>query len=338
MPSLNDPNTESAKVLLIGDSGHGKTGAKASLIAAGYKLRMIDTDRGFKILRSLLTDSHYPYAAYMKHHGIDPYEPGRISYIPIETPIDVQTVTVSKSGRNISYDILAPTSVAAWRTVLNQLREWKDEDQNLNLGPITDWGPDEVLDFDSISTLAKMAKYWMQSLNGHMGALEDDHGRDSGGAQELIDRLSDKVTSSKVKCNVILTTHITKIDVERGAPMTPQELLREKKAVDPRGFPSIIGKALSPLIGRRWNDTLIMRRTGNSGNAEWRIHAEPVDNTDAKHSVWLEPSYPISTGLAEIFAALQFKELPEDFISSIRGKEPERGQPSEQRISGFGSR
>ena len=122
MPSLNDPDTESAKVLLIGDSGHGKTGAKAALIALGYKLRMIDTDRGFKILRSLLTDLHYPYAGYMKKHGIDPNEPGRISYIPIDVPIDIQSVTVRKKSGTVNYDILAPTSAAAWSNVVKLLR------------------------------------------------------------------------------------------------------------------------------------------------------------------------------------------------------------------------
>lgn len=315
MAGLNDPDTENAKVLLIGDSGHGKTGAKAALIAAGYKLRMIDTDRGFKILRSLLTDSHYPYAAYMKKHGIDPGEPGRISYIPIDVPMEIQSVSVRKQSGNVNYDILAPADAKAWKQVLNLLLDWKDGDKSY--GAFTDWENDTILDFDTLSTLAEIAKYWMQDMNGRRGALEDDHGRDTGAAQELISRLMVKLTSPLVRCNVIVTTHIRKVDMDRGAPLSPEQLLRDKKSVNARGFPSIIGQALSPVLGKRWNDMLIVRRTGDRADSERRIYTEAIDNTDAKHSVWLEPSYGLSTGLAEIFAALQFKTLPDDFVPTI---------------------
>ncbi len=331
MPSLNDPDTESAKILVMGEQGQGKTGAKAALVAAGYKLRTIDTDRGFKILRSLLTDPHYPYAAYMKKHGIDPGEPGRISYIPIDVPVDINSVTVNRGGKNVSYDILAPTSATAWSKVIKLLGEWKDGDQNF--GPITEWDNNTILDFDTISTLAELAKYWMQGMNNRLGALEDDHGRDTGAAQELITRLAIKVTSPLVHCNVIANCHIVRVDTDRGAALSPEQLLRQNKSTNARGFPAIIGRALSPVFGKRWNDMFIVHRSDSSG--EHRIHTKAIDNTDAKHSVWLEPSYPLSTGLAEIFAALQFKTLPEDFIPSIRGKEP-GSTSSDQPKAGFG--
>jgi hypothetical protein len=331
---LFDASTESAKMLLIGDQGHGKTGAKAALIAAGYKLRMIDVDRGSKILRSLLTDPHYPYAAYMKKHGIDPREPGRISCIPINVPMDVTNTTVRRDGRNMSYDILAPTSARPWAQVLDLMKNWKDGD--LNLGAITDWDNDTIFDIDTLSTLAELAKYWNQALNNRLGALEDDHGRDTGAAQELVSRLAIKLTNPEVRCNVIITTHRTWIDMERGAPLSPEQLLREKKSVEARGYPTIIGRALSPFLGKRWNDQVIVQQ---SDRGERKIHTEMTDNTAAKHSVWLEPTYPLSSGLAEIFAALQFKSLPEDFIPSIRGKDKDSSDKAAEpgRSSGFGS-
>lgn len=339
MAGLYSPDTESAKIILMGDSGHGKTGAKAALVALGYKLRILDTDRGFKILRSLLTDPRYPYAAYMKRHGIDPGEPGRISHIPINVPIGINTVTIKRDGKNHSYDVISPTSAAAWSRVVNQLREWKDPDQDLNLGPITDWENDSVLDLDTISTLAELAKYWSQDMNNELGALDDPHGRHTGAAQELTSRLMIKLTSSEVRCNVIATTHITWADVQRGAALSPEALLREKKSVDARGFPSVIGRALSPVLGKRWNDVFIVRRTGSSADSERRIYSEPIDNTDAKHSVWLEKSYPLASGLGQIFYALQYKELPDDFISSIEGKKADGSAKtgSSGRGSSFGT-
>lgn len=345
MPNLLDPIFENAKILMIGDQGEGKTGAKAALIALGYKLRMIDTDRGFKILRSLLTDSHYPYAEYIKKAGIDLTEPGRISCIPIDVPFDLvdQTRRDPQGRTQVIQNVLQPTSAAAWTQVASLLREWKDGETNL--GSVKDWDNDCILDFDTMSTLAEIAKYWVQDLNGHLGALIDDHGRDTGGAQEMIMRLMSMVTSSQLACNVIITGHIRRIDMSNDVPQSVEQRLREKKSVDPKGFPAVIGQAVSPYIGKKFNDQFIVKRSGDGAGAERRIYTVPTDNVNAKNSVWLEDSYPLSTGLAEIFTALRYKELPEGFLEAIRGKN-EQNQPGNEpngsspagRASGFGAR
>lgn len=325
MAGLLDPVYENAKILLIGDQGQGKTGAKAALVAAGYKLLMIDTDKGFKILRSLLTDPRYPYAAYMKKAGINPAD--NISYIPIDVPIDFTTTNV----KGVSWNVLAPTSSSAWTQVVGLLREWKDNQKSW--GGINDWDNDVVLDFDTMSTLAELAKYWVQDLNGHLGSLIDEHGRDTGGAQEMIMRLMTKVTSSAARCNVIMTGHIKRVDMSNDVPQSPEQRLREKKSVDPKGFPAVIGQAISPYIGKKFNDVFIVKRDGDRAGAERKIWTIPTDNTDAKNSAWLEPSYPLSTGLAEIFAALRYQDPPHDLIKAVRGEQ----KPSETpRPQGFG--
>jgi hypothetical protein len=325
MPGLLDPTSESAKILYIGDQGNGKTGSKAALVALGYKLRMLDADKGFKVLRSLLTSDHYPYAAYMKKHNIVP----DISYIPIDTPIDFEVKTI----KGVSWNVLSPTSSSAWNTAVGLLKNWNDGDRKL--GSITDWDSDTILDFDTMSSLAEMAKYWVQDMNGRLGDLTDDHGRDTGGAQEMISRLCSKVTASNVKCNVIMTGHIKRVDMSGGIPQSAEQRLRDKKPVDPQGFPAVIGQALSPYLGKKWNDQFIVKRTGNSASAERRIYTVPTDNTDAKNSVWLEESYPLSTGLAEIFAALRYQDPPTEFIEEIRGSKNKSEQPI-QRAAGFG--
>lgn len=327
MPSLTDPISETAKILYIGDQGNGKTGSKAALVAMGYKLLMIDTDRGFKILRSLLTDPRYPYAAYMKAHNIKPEE--NISYIPIDVPIDFTSTTI----KGVTWNVLAPTSSAAWNTVVSLLREWKDGEKSW--GGLYDWDENTILDFDTMSTLAELAKYWVQDMNGRLGALVDDHGRDTGGAQEMISRVCTKVTDSKVRCNVIMTGHIKRVDMSNNVPQSPEQRLRDHQPVNAQGFPAIIGQALSPYIGKKWNDVFIVRRTGSAASTERRIYTVPTDNTDAKNSVWLEPSYPLSTGLAEIFAALRYQDPPLDLIKAVRpSSEPSAKPPTAN--SGFG--
>jgi len=55
MPSLKDhQSNEYTKCLLIGDSKAGKTGALASLVKAGYSLRILDYDNGLDVLKQFV--------------------------------------------------------------------------------------------------------------------------------------------------------------------------------------------------------------------------------------------------------------------------------------------
>ena len=45
------------KMLLIGDTGSGKTGALASLAKAGYKLHILDFDNGVPVIASYLNEA-----------------------------------------------------------------------------------------------------------------------------------------------------------------------------------------------------------------------------------------------------------------------------------------
>src|SRR5260221_189953 len=47
-------STRSTKLLLMGHSGSGKTGALTSLVKAGYKLRILDLDNGLDSLASFV--------------------------------------------------------------------------------------------------------------------------------------------------------------------------------------------------------------------------------------------------------------------------------------------
>ena len=96
MPSILDDTAAPAKILLIGKSGAGKTGALASLVAAGYNLRIIDTDKGVRPLRSLLTDPHYPYAGLIAAQGIDLNV--AVRFAPIDIEMKMRTIRRSLPG------------------------------------------------------------------------------------------------------------------------------------------------------------------------------------------------------------------------------------------------
>ena len=55
MPSLTQhQSNDYTKMLIIGDSGTGKTGSLTSLVAAGYKLRILDMDNGLETLKQFV--------------------------------------------------------------------------------------------------------------------------------------------------------------------------------------------------------------------------------------------------------------------------------------------
>lgn len=65
MPSLTSHGaSNSIKMILVGDSGTGKTGALASLVKDGYKLFILDYDNGLDILTKLLTPAEAETVTY----------------------------------------------------------------------------------------------------------------------------------------------------------------------------------------------------------------------------------------------------------------------------------
>ena len=104
-------STSVTKLLLVGDSGSGKTSALASLANAGKKLRILDYDDGLDILPEYLT----------------PEAVSRVSYVTLRDSLGQAT---------------------AFRRGAQLLSTWKDGEENL--GSVKEWGDDTVLVIDSL--------------------------------------------------------------------------------------------------------------------------------------------------------------------------------------------
>ena len=269
MPQLSaHQSAKFTKMLLIGDSGAGKTGALASLAAAGYNLRIIDMDNGLDVLANLLKDpkSKYPAEAL-----------GRVRFRTITDPM-----------KNVGGKLI-PRQAKAWENACKMVEHWKWEDpetgEKEDLGPASGWGEQDVLVVDSLTMLSTAALNFVLAMNARLGS--QPHQSDWYTGQGLVESFLQELYDEGMKCNVIVTSHVTFIG-EAGVE---------------RGYPNTLGKALPPKVGRYFNSTLMVQSSGSGENVKRRIWTTTKGSVELKNTAptRVKGEYPIETGLAEYF-------------------------------------
>lgn len=187
MPSLDtliaSPVT---KMLLMGDSGTGKTGALAALVKAGYKIRMIDMDNGWESL-----------AAAVKNTC-----PEKLNTVEVESFRDKYKSTLAGP--------MLDGTPSAFVNALKLLDHWKVGDKDL--GKPSEWGPECVLVLDSLTFFADAAYNWAKFMNPGV----KDNRQIYYGAQEGVEHALALLTGESFKTNVIVTAHIKFIDMPDG--------------------------------------------------------------------------------------------------------------------------
>lgn len=266
MPTLAEHHSQLAtKLLAVGDSGSGKTGALASLVKAGYTVAVLDFDNGLDILASVLR--------------AEPNSTELLQRVYFETLVDKRKAVMGQ---------LVPDGIPeAFSKALKLLDNWP------GLGPITKWDDKRVLVLDSLTFCAKSLFSWVETTfkykDGRQTYME---------TQKRLENLLGLLYSPEIKCNVIVNTHISYIDLTSGDD--GQEHLK--------AYPSAIGRALSPQIPRYFN-TVVEYRTLGIGPATKRvISTRPSGTIDVKTGVLpaqIPAELPVETGLATLFKALQ---------------------------------
>ena len=277
------------KLINIGDTGSGKTGALASLAAAGYKLRIADLDNGVEALINMLTDPKSPYPK----HSIK-----NLRWKTFTEPMHIL-------GGNI-----VPKAATVWNRTVEMMMNWKgdryadehgvthESPPEDKLGSISSWGEDCVFVLDTLSTLGTAASNFNLMMNGNLGKKRTsmESMRDIGAAQEQLDKFLQLVFDESIRCNVILNTHVV-FAKEDGSNIEPgYEGTRY-------AFPAAIGKAMSTKMGKYFNHMLMTRKEGTAQ----KIYTRGLPNVGLKSGAPLkvELSYDIKDGLAKYFAAIQ---------------------------------
>jgi hypothetical protein len=258
----------------------------ASLVTAGFKLRILDLDNGIDVIKGYLTNPISSYYKIIQEQKIDLGEA-------------VRYLTITEEMKTLNGRVI-PSKGNVFRRTMEALQEWKEPD-GTNLGKPRDWDRQTVVVLDSLTMLGKAALYSIQGLNGRLGddKVGYDSQRDIGQAQTQIERVLELLYDESFKPNVIVNSHI----VWRN----PEGVDREDKSFGKKAYPNSLGVALAPRIPRYFNTVLHTMTAGSGQSTKRQIMTTPQGSLDLKSSapLALKPSYPIDTGLGEIFKALR---------------------------------
>jgi hypothetical protein len=179
-------SNEYTKMLLEGDSGSGKTGALTSLVAAGYKLRILDMDNGLETLKQYVTKEC----------------PNKLDNVEFRTLRDLYKATPDGP-------VIAGTP-KAFVDAVKMLDHWKYD--SIDLGDPCEWGPDVVLVIDSLTFLSDAAYDWAEPLTPKSDRGFSDRRATYGIAQDAIEKVLAQLTSESMRTNVIIISHIKYVD------------------------------------------------------------------------------------------------------------------------------
>lgn len=221
MPSMTEHESNSiVKAICAADSGSGKTGALASLVDAGFKVRVLDFDNGLSVLKGYVKDK----SKLANVHFVDRLQDdlkllgGRIG------------ITKAPAFQR-AMDALDKGGQAYWGSA--------------EIGPLSTWGPDTVLVVDSYSMAGRVCLQMVMFANGK--GLSNPEIQHYGLAMDNLEKWVGMLTSSETKCHVILNTHITGIE---GSPKLYPEALGSKLGPKlGRYFDNMVG--LSVSAGKR---------------------------------------------------------------------------------------
>lgn len=175
MPTLEDHAAAPlVKLMAIGHSGAGKTGALTSLVKAGYQIRILDMDFGLDAL---------------------------VNHVKAECPDKLKNVGYMQFRDKTKIGPAGPMVVGApkaFTSAVKALDMW--EDQTV---PST-WGPDYILVIDSFTNLSRAAFAWARQMN----PTAKDPRQWYAAAQQVLEDTVATLTSDEFATNLIVMSHI----------------------------------------------------------------------------------------------------------------------------------
>lgn len=186
MPTLDKhQSNEFTKLLLIGDSKSGKTGALAPLVP-DYKLRILDYDNGLDALSQVVRRDN----------------PKLLGNIEFRTLRDKMMATPLGP-------VVAGTATAFIEGV-KMLDRWKYSD--IDLGIPAEWGKESILVLDSLTFMSDAAFNFREPLVPRSRDGKYDVRAVYKDAQDAVENVLALLTSESFRTNVIVISHVRYVD------------------------------------------------------------------------------------------------------------------------------
>lgn len=258
-------NIPGAKVLVIGDSGAGKTHSIRTWLDAGIEPFVLFTEPGMEVVANV----NEPGKACRMHWTYLP---------PATTDIDAMIESALRIN-SLAYDQLLRLSDINKRQFqeyvrfLQALKNFQCARCKKEFGPVSAWGTNRALNIDSLSGLSLMA------MNLVIGSKPVKQQQDWGVSQDNLERGVLKLTTD-YKCFVAIFAHPEReVDEVSGAVHI---------------MASTLGRKLAPRLPRYFSDIIHAKREGTKFT--W--------STATANMVLKARNLPISDGLPPSFAAL----------------------------------
>lgn len=187
MPNLTThQSSEFTKLLLMGDSKSGKTGALASLALKGFKLRILDYDNGLDALAQVIRIKNAAALDNVEYRTLR----DKFTMTPIG-PMVAGTATAFIEG-------------------LKMLDRWKYG--NVDLGVPAEWGKDAILVIDSLTFMSDTAFRFREPLVPRSKDGKYDVRAVYKDSQDAIEGVLAALTSESFRTNVIVISHVRYVD------------------------------------------------------------------------------------------------------------------------------
>ncbi len=174
----------------------------------------------------------------------------------------------------------------AFVQTIKMLDRWKYDE--VDLGVPATWGSDVILVVDSLSRLCDSAYDWAEVLVPSGKSGEKDLRQAYGNAQDAVENTLATLTSSSFACNVIVICHGQYMDLPDGTTKI---------------FPQGVGQKLSPKIPQYFPTYIRYKNSG--GKRTIQTTSDAMIDLANTNPAAIQKTYPIETGLAEIFEILQ---------------------------------
>ena len=217
------------KVMLLGESGTGKTHSIRTLVDAGLEVFVFYTEPGMEVLADIPSDK-------LHWHYVPPAAPDFASMIASATKINTMSFDALTKLPDID-----KRKFTEFIEVLTALSDFQCDRTGLKYGAVDSWGPDRVLVMDSLSGLN------IAAMNLVAGSKPVKSMGDWQVAVDNLERLLMKLCVD-TRCHFVLTAHLEREtdEVTGGTTLVS----------------STLGRKLGPKLPRFFSDVVHVKRQG----------------------------------------------------------------------------